>query len=217
MSIRNWILDNVGLKLLSIGLAIILWAVVLGEQKVEVMVNIPFELNLPTNLVPVNEVPENLEVDLRGPKTLVTSLAPGEVRLAEQPAKLVDGENLIAIPASAIRVPRGIEVLEVNPHRIRVVLEAVIEREVGVRPRLEGSLPDGFVLKGVVPTPSRITVDGPRSEVRRMASISTTPISLDGHTTSFTTKVGLESPRPRITIKEGASVSVLVEVMARRP
>jgi YbbR domain-containing protein len=201
VSIRNWILDNVGLKLLSIGLAIILWAVVLGEQKVEVMVNIPFELNLPTNLVPVNEVPENLEVDLRGPKTLVTSLAPGEV----------------AIPASAIRVPRGIEVLEVNPHRIRVVLEAVIEREVGVRPRLEGSLPDGFVLKGVVPTPSRITVDGPRSEVRRMASISTTPISLDGHTTSFTTKVGLESPRPRITIKEGASVSVLVEVMARRP
>ena len=44
---RKWILHNLGLKLLSVVLAIFLWGVVLGEQKVDVTLNIPLMLNIP--------------------------------------------------------------------------------------------------------------------------------------------------------------------------
>ena len=91
----TWFLDNIGLKLLSLILAAFLWVVVLGEQKVEVTVNIPLEFNLPQNLTLVNEPPDSLEVHLRGPKTLATSLAPREVVLNSIPSKFAEGENVI--------------------------------------------------------------------------------------------------------------------------
>src|SRR5574341_2179472 len=94
---RAWLLDNLGLKLLSVFLAVFLWAVVLGEQKVEVTVNIPLELNLPKNLILMNEPPDNLEVRLRGPKTLATTLAPREVVLNSVPTKFNEGENIVTI------------------------------------------------------------------------------------------------------------------------
>ncbi len=216
MSIRKWVADNLGLKILSLGLAIFLWAVVLGEQKVEVVVNVPFELRLPPNLVLVNDPPEALQVHVRGPKTLVTSLSPGDVRLASLPGKLGEGENFLTIPPSAIQVPRGVEVLEVDPRRVRVVLEAVAERTLEVRARLEGALPEGFVLQGAFPTPDRVTLSGPRSQLRRLTALSTTPISLDGHTASFSTKAALEVPGPQFKIVGGSSVSVQVDVVARR-
>ncbi len=216
MSIRNWIVDNLGLKLLSLGVALFLWAVVLGEQKVEVSINVPFELNPPDALVLVNDPPETLQVHLRGPKTLVTSLSPSDVQVAKLTGKLTEGENALSIPPSAIRVPRGIDVLGVDPHRVRIVLEEVVARAVEVRPNLEGSPPDGFVLTRAIPTPARVTVAGPRSQVRRLSTISTTPISLDGHTAPFTTKVALESAGPQIKVSQNPSISVMVDIVARR-
>src|SRR5512146_1023079 len=175
----TWRLDNLGLKLLSLILAGFLWAVVLGEQKVEVTVSIPLEFDLPQNLVLVNDPPDSLEVHLRGPKTLATSLAPREVVLNSIPSKFTEGENILTINREAIRVPRGIDVLQVNPHRIRVVLEAVVEREVEVKPRLEGVPAAGFVVKAVTSSPGRVKVVGPRSELRRLTQVSTLPIRLE--------------------------------------
>lgn len=209
---RSWILDNLGLKLLSGCLAVFLWAVVLGEQKVEVTVSIPLELTLPQGLVLMNDLPDTLEVHLRGPKTLVTSLAPREVVLGSTPSKFVEGENTLAIQPTAIRVPRGIEVLEVNPRRVRIVLEAMVQREVDVKPRIEGTPTDGFVVKGVSASPSRIKVAGPRSEVRRLTQVSTLPIRLDGHAASFSTGVLLEPMERQVRVLDSSPVTVQVDI-----
>lgn len=213
---RAWLLDNLGLKLLSLFLAVFLWAVVLGEQKVDVTVNIPLEFNLPKNLVLVNEPPDSLEVHLRGPKTLVTSLASREVVLDSIPSKFVEGENSIAITRDVIRAPRGIEVVEVSPHRIRVALEAVVEREVEVRPRLEGAPGEGFVVKTVTSSPARVKLQGPRSELRRLTQVPTLPIRLEGQTTSFSTKVMLEPVGHEVHIQGGTPISVQVEIGPKR-
>lgn len=213
---RTWLLDNLGLKLLSLFLAVFLWAVVLGEQKVEVTVSIPLEFNLPPNLVLVNDPPDSLEVHLRGPKTLATSLATREVVLNNIPRKFTEGENVIPVNRDAVRAPRGIEVLEVNPHRIRLVLEAVVEREVEVKPRLEGAPADGFVVKVVTSSPSRVKLVGPRSELRRLTQVSTLPIRLEGHTASFSTRVMLEPVGHEVRVQGDTPITVQVEIGPKR-
>lgn len=213
---RSWLLDNLGLKLLSLILAAFLWAVVLGEQKVEVSVNIPLEFDLPQNLVLVNDPPDNLEVHLRGPKTLATSLVPREVVLNSVPSKFTEGENVISINRDAIRVPRGIEVLQVNPHRIRVVLEAVVEREVEVKPRLEGEPAAGFVVKAVTSSPGRVKVVGPRSELRRLTQVSTFPIRLEGQAAPFSARVMLEPMGNEVHVQGDTPIIVQVEIWPKR-
>ena len=214
---RTGLLNNLGLKVLSVILAVFLWGVVVGEQKVEVTINVPLEISgPPRNLVMVNEPPDTLEVHVRGPKTLVSTLSPGEVVLEGLPKNFTEGENLITIRPDMVRVPRGIAVLEVVPHRVRVVLEAVMEREVEVSPRVEGAPPKGYVVKQVTSSPPRIRMAGPRSDLRRLARIYTVPINLDGHNASFTTRAMLEPVGRQIRLLDDTPIIVAVEIGAAK-
>jgi len=210
---RTWLLNNLGLKLLSIVLAIFLWAVVVGEQKVEVTMNIPLEISgLPRDLVMVNEPPDTLEVHVRGPRTLVSTLSPGELVLGGLSKNFVEGENLIAIRPDMVRAPRGIEVVEVVPHRVRMVLDTIVEREVEVSPRVEGTPVKGYVVKRVTSSPPRIRMAGPKSDLRRLARIYTVPINLDGHNASFTTRAMLEPVGRQVRLLDDTPIIVAVEI-----
>ena len=210
-------LENLGLKLLSVVLAVFLWAVVLGEQKVDVTLTVPLEIkDLPRDLILVNEPPDSLEVRLRGPKTLVTTLASREVVLEGLPKNFVEGENVIAIRPQAVRVPRGIEVVEVTPHRVRVVLDAMAVREVEVSPRIEGAPAKGFILKRVTSTPARIRMAGPKNELRRLTRVYTVPISLDGQTASFSTRAMLEPAGRQVRALDEVPIIVGVEIAFRK-
>ncbi len=209
---RTWLTHNLGLKLLSLFLAVALWAVVLGEQKVDITVNVPLNLDPPSNLFLVNFPTDALEVRLRGPKTLVTSLTPREVTLGELPVKLAEGENTIPIREDMIRVPRGIQVVEVSPRRVRMVLEAAIEREVEVSPYVEGSPPDGFMVRRVASIPPRVRMVGPTSELRRITRVRTLPVNLAGRTESFSTRVLLEPVGRQVRVEDDVSIIVEVEI-----
>ncbi|MEK7219728.1 MAG: CdaR family protein [candidate division NC10 bacterium] len=210
-------LENLGLKLLSVVLAVFLWAVVLGEQKVDVTLTVPLEIkDLPRDLILVNEPPDSLEVRLRGPKTLVTTLASREVVLEGLPKNFVEGENVITIRSEAVRVPRGIEVVEVTPHRVRVVLDAMAVREVEVSPRIEGAPAKGFILKRVTSTPARIRMAGPKNELRRLTRVYTVPISLDGQTASFSTRAMLEPAGRQVRVLDEVPIIVGVEIAFRK-
>lgn len=213
---RKWVLHNLGLKLLSVFLATFLWVVVLGEQKVDVTVNVPLTLNFPPALMLVNDVPETLEVHLRGPKTLVTSLAPREVTVSEPPGQLAEGENFIPIREEMVRAPRGIQVMDVAPHRIRVVLEALSERDIEVSPRVEGVPAAGFVVRRVISVPARVRMSGPTSEIRRLTQVRTLPVNLSGQMASFSAQVLLEPVGRLIRIQDGAPIIVEVEIGAKR-
>jgi YbbR-like protein len=213
VEMRTWLLDNLGLKLLSVVLAIFLWAVVVGEQKVEVTMNIPLEIKgLPRGLVMINEPTDTLEVRVRGPKTLVSTLSPSEMVLEGLPKNFVEGENLIPIRPEMVHVPRGIEVVDITPHRIRVVLDTIVEREVEVSPRVEGALPSGYVVKRVTSSPPRIRMTGPRSYLRRLTRIYTVPITLDGHSASFTTRAMLEPVGRQVRALDDTPIIVAVEI-----
>ncbi len=214
---RSRLFDNLGLKLLSVALAIFLWAVVVGEQKVEVTLSVPLDIRgLPPNLVVTNEPTDTLEVRVRGPKTLTSTLSASEIRVEGLPTTWTEGENVIALRPEMVRVPRGIEVVEVAPHRLRVVLDALVEREVEVSPRVEGAPARGFAVKRVTPTPPRIRMAGPRSELRRLTRIYTLPINLDGHSASFTARAMLEPAGRQVRPVEETPITVAVEIGAQK-
>lgn len=216
---RMWsrLLDNLGLKLLSVVLAVFLWAVVVGEQKIEVTMNVPLTIgDVPRSLVMLNEPPDTLEVRVRGPKTLISTLSPTEIVPEGLPKSWVEGENVIPIRPDMLRAPRGIEVVEVTPHRIRVVLDAVVDREVEVSPRIEGAPARGFAVKRVTVSPPRIRVTGPRSELRRLTRIPTVPINLDGRDASFSTRAMLEPVGRQVRALDNTPITVAVEIGARK-
>ena len=206
---------NLGLKLLSLGLAFALWLVVAGEQRVEHALNVPLNLTgLPEKMALVNDPEGSVTVKLRGPKSLVAALGPDEVHLNLELSRLKEGENLVPVKAEQIPVPRGVEVLQVSPSRVRLVLEPVAEREVRVAARMEGTPAEGHYFKRVSVRPERVRVVGPRSEVSRVNQVYTSAVSVEGRARDFAARTSLEPVGKSVKLNGENSVRVLVEIRA---
>ena len=75
------IFENLTLKIVSFVLAVIVWFLVVGEQKSEVRLTVPIELrNLPTDLEVVESLSQ-VEVTLRGASSFVKRLTPGDIEV----------------------------------------------------------------------------------------------------------------------------------------
>ena len=218
LAVRAWLADNFGMKVLSLGLAVALWVVVLTEQKAVVDLNVPLDVGqIPRNLMVVNDPPEYVVLKVRGPRSLVLALAPNEVTLRGTFARAVkEGDNILNLSPEQFEVPRGVEVLSVSPGRVRLVLEAVDERRLEVIPKFRGDPAKGHALGEVRVTPKEVRVVGPQGEVKRLTHAFTKPIDIKGQDRDFRVTAAIEPFGRRIRIVEGETVSVQVGIKKGR-
>ncbi|MBI3003037.1 MAG: YbbR-like domain-containing protein [candidate division NC10 bacterium] len=206
--------NNFTLKLLSLGLAVVLWVVVLGEQKAEVVLNVPLDVGqIPRNLMVINDPVEFVALKVRGPRSLVLALAPNEVTLGGNFARAVkEGDNYLNLSPEQFQVPRGVEVLSVSPGRVRLVLEPVDERRLEVIPKFRGDLAKGFSLGEIRVNPKEVRVVGPQGELKRLSHAFTRPIDIKGRDRDFRETAAIEPFGRRIRIVEGETVRVEVGI-----
>lgn len=128
------------------------------------------------------------------------------------------GEQLVQLTPENVNVelPTGVRLEELQPNKIAVKLENVLEREVPVKPELEGSVAEGYEIYSVVPLPQRVRVRGPQSFVRSLDSVSTEEISVENQQADFNIQqVALEVVNPKITLLD-AVVDVVIKIGERR-
>lgn len=207
--------DNLGLKLSSLGLAFALWMVVAGEQRDERTLNVPLTLaRLPKNMVLLNVPGDFVTVQLRGPKSLISGLSPNEVDVNLDLSILKDGENLVAVKSDHVDVPRGVEVVQISPRLVRLVLESVTERVVRVAARVEGNPAAGHYFRRALAHPDRVRLVGPRSEVNRLEKVYTSTISVEGRSRDFGVLTSLEPLGKLVKVEGPVLVQVSVEIRA---
>lgn len=106
------------------------------------------------------------------------------------------------------------ELIKISPSEVLVNL--AIRKEnltlfLAVNPKLEGSLPAGYVLKSIVVTPPLMKVEVPGTYKIPPSSISTEPINLSGVHSSFVKAVKLVPPI-KGAVMETESVNINVNV-----
>src|SRR4051812_30789871 len=70
---RIWyvLISNLGTKIVSVIIAMVLWVIVLGSRNVEETMEIPMEIITAADIVPFNDVPEKIAFRLSGPKAFL--------------------------------------------------------------------------------------------------------------------------------------------------
>ncbi len=171
--------ENLGTKLVSVGIAIVLWGIVLGSRNVEVTKEIPLELITSADIVASNEVPDRIAFRLSGPKAFLRSILdrredPIQVNLIGEKPALVTYRFF----SDNIRVPIGVKVLSIHPPAILLKLEPLKRLEVPVKVELRGVPPEGYRIVRTEITPNRVRIKGAESRVDSVTELLTVPIDV---------------------------------------
>jgi YbbR domain-containing protein len=195
------LLENVPLKLVSLGLATLLWFVIAGEKTSEMGVSAHLELqSFPKDLEVTGEPVDAVEVRLRASPGIIQRIGPGDVSAQVDLAGLEEGEHIVHLTEKSIRIPFGVKVVKITPSILTLNLERTLQKVVPVRPRLVGRPAAGFEVAEVKADPVEVRIAGPRSRVTEVVSAFTEPLSVEGAQTSVTgvVNMGLEDPMLRI-------------------
>jgi YbbR domain-containing protein len=196
-AIRRWLhgafFDNVGLKFLSVVLAVTVFLLVNDDKDREITVRVGVGYVLPEDQVLVSDRLDEVRVTLRGPWRRLRHFDERELnRISVDLRNAPSGE--IVFTADMLQMPPGLTVASISPRSMRVTFDKRSERLVEVATAVVGRPQHGYHVTEVKATPATVNVRGAQRLLSALSSVRTREISLDHRTESFSTQIVLEPP-----------------------
>jgi YbbR domain-containing protein len=208
-----WPFRNLGIKVLSLAMAVLIWFAVSGEETVERGLRVPLELQqLPADVELTGDVPTTVDVRVRGGSSTLSRVAAGDVVAVLDLRSARAGRRVFPLTADQVRVPFGVDVVQITPSAIAMVLEGASSREVPVVPAVDGRPAPGFVVGAMVAVPATVEIVGPESAVKRATEAVTEPVSVANarERVRETVTIGVLDPSLRLKNTRSAVVSVQI-------
>lgn len=202
-TIRNLLVRNWELKLLSLLLAFILWLSLIPEEKTlsEKTLTIPLEThNIPADIELVEKPDPTVDVTIRAPNRMINEISAANVfvKLNLSTATLFQQEY--PLNETMISLPPGAEVVRISPTKVRLKLERTQEVMLDIVPTVIGQAKEGYGISKIEITPPRVLVKGPESKIREKEKVSTSPINISELTASTEVEADLILPRPELRL-----------------
>jgi YbbR domain-containing protein len=219
--IREYAYQNLGLKLVALLIAVVLWGSVSKQESIQALVpEVRLEyINLPDGFaISNNDLLEAANVQVRGPKDLLNKLRPDMLTIRVNLANVKPGERVVPLlpgdQLSPINVlaPSNIEVIDIEPQRTRVTIERIVERQVKVVPRFADNTPQDYEVISYAVNPSTVTISGPESRVNAVPDAPTETIHLADHRTSFIERPNIDIKDLKVRILDSPTIEVQVKV-----
>jgi len=218
--LRKIFLEDWGLKLLALGITIVLWLAVTGQNKPVTQRISGVQLNFVKHagLEISNDPLGSVEVTVNGSPSLLDQMKLRDLVVTVDISDQKAGERVVRLSPETVRMdlPPGVKILSFRPTTVPIRLEPTIERELDVEVKLEGSVSDGYEVISTGVTPNKIRVRGPSDRVSLLPRAMTETVRLDGRKESFSlSRVAINISDPKIEILD-PNVGVRVEIAEKK-
>ncbi len=211
--LRHTRIENKGLKLLSLLLAILLFVVSRQPVSDVRLVGVPIEYRgLSAGVEISGAVEQTVSVRLSGPRDLVRGLPSNQVLVVADLSNKEPGERTAQLKADESSLPENIKVLQIEPASIRIKLEPTVRKRVKVEAQFMGQVEDGYEFYRARLTPDEVEIEGPQSQVNKLGRLMTEAVNLAGRKASFPTSVEVETPHDSLRVKAPGSLNLSVEI-----
>jgi hypothetical protein len=182
--VRGLLFENLPWKLLSLAVAVLIWALVATEPELTTSARAGLEYkNLPNGLEIVSDPVTSVILELRGPA--------GELRgMGESvhPAVVLDlsgavpGKHTYAIDDNNVKVPRGVNLVGARPPEVQFEFEPQRTVTVPVQVRFTGEGQNGYAIANYKVAPPQIVISGPRNHVAHITAALTDAVDVSSAT-----------------------------------
>lgn len=209
-----WPFRHFGLKLLSVALALLLWMVVAGEERVERGLRVPLELQqFPEGLELLGDVPTTVDVRVRGASGALSRVSAGDIVAVLDLRGAKPGKRVFPVTPEQVRAPFGVQIVQVTPATVAMTFEPTASRTVPVSADIEGQPAAGYVVGKKTVDPPTVEIVGPESVVRRAAEALTEPVYVAGAREQVQESATVGMADPALRLKTRRPVTVTVEIV----
>jgi YbbR domain-containing protein len=207
------------LKLLSIVCACVLWYYVLGTEPITVNLDISLRIIAPVGKAVGNVVVKKVSVKLKGSRAFIRNLISGDEQIVMNLQKnrtKYGPEFDIYIGPEDIPVPFGIDIVDISPKKVHIVLEREITKSIPVKINFSGDISSEYKLISHSISPSNVMISGPIETMRKTARLHTVSVPLAHLEDSGEHEVDLAPFDPRIQLEKAVSFKLKYTVKPRK-
>lgn len=213
-ALRRWLrsamFDNLGLKFLSIVLAVTVFLLVSTDKDREMTVEVGVSYTLPEDKVLVSERIDDVRVTLKGSWRRLRKVDSREIGPIHLDLRRTTGGEM-QISNDMIHPPPGVAITSINPRYVRVAFDKRLEKIVEVNPVVIGRPQHGYVSVGSKPQPATIKLRGADAALAAVTSVRTQEINLEGKTESFTAETEV-LPADGVEVVGNSRISVQISI-----
>jgi len=219
---RAGILENVGLKLLSVGLAAIVFAHVVTEKVRDLDLVVPLRLTkIPAGMTYLGDPPDDLRIRVRGTGKQLLWLRLFKVEARVDVSDATVGRYQRAFSPSDLALPAGSDVERaevVEPRTLSLDFDTIASRRMKVFATIVGIPASGYAVVGTpVVRPDSVQVTGARQLVEKMDVLRTASIDITNSREPTVAKVSLEERDVHVAVEpRDVMVEVPVEKLAQQ-
>jgi YbbR domain-containing protein len=201
-------------KALSVGIAFVLWFMLVGDQEGATTLTAPIEMKgIPADLEISSDAPEKVTLEVQGPSSKVRDLTDTRVGVVLDLSEVLQpGQRTFTIDSSTVLLPPGVRLNRAIPSQIRVRFERRLHREVPIRVNYGPMPPEGYAVLSENVTPATVRIEGPESRILRVTEAETDPVDLEAVVGSKEFRVNLYVNDPFVRLMTVTNVTVRVEV-----
>ena len=195
---RDLFTRNRGPKLLSFFLALLIWLILIPEEKTfsDKTITVPLETrNVPPDMELVEKPAATIEVTVRARNRLLSELSSSVVSARLDLERATVYQDIYPLNRSMIAVPPGAEVIDIFPNMVRLKLEKTKQMDLEIAPMIVGQVNEGLRIVKVEAIPARVPVRGPESKIRAKDKVLTSPVDVTNLSQSATVEADIILPR----------------------
>ena len=169
--------SNLTAKLASIGVACLLWFMLIGEQQSEISITAALEFqNIPTNIELISYSTGEVNVRVRGLQGSISTLTGDQVRVMVDLDDIEPGTHTMPLTEANVELPFGLEATSIDPGNLTIRSDRIVNRRIMVDYDLTGQLPEGLELaRDVTVEPPSVPITGREMELDQIERIVTSP------------------------------------------
>lgn len=211
----HWFKHNWRLKLIALFLASLVWFFVNGITNDRRLVQaVPLEIQTASGVTLLQQNPLMVDVTVRGTRSDMHQVSRDDLSVVlDLTGYDGSGESSHRLSPGAVRHPRWAQPVDINPSRVMVVIDKIIEQDILIAPQIRGRTARGYQVGDVLINPTVVRVVGPALRVEKLASIPTAPIVVSGRSRSFSQHVELNADGLADLSLQRRSVDVDVEIL----
>jgi YbbR domain-containing protein len=191
-------------KVLSVAVAILLFAFHRMGDLQERFFSVPLQLDMNGTLIPAASYPRNIRITLRGDANSIYHVAEEDIEARLDLTEYSEpGVYKVPVQLNRKGTAAEAETLEISlePMEISLELDTRMSKYVPLSPDFEGFLETGYEMVSYTLEPNQVVIDGPMKLLTGIPELFTESIDRRNRSGDFTLRVRIMNPNPMVIIR----------------